>query len=406
MLTRKNRNPVSTDLQVAGLTRARATYLVRVRNTPGLYVRVTPKGYKAFVAVARDTHGKQIWHTVGGVELDIAIAIEQGREVIRRIKAGLPPVEAPADRPQTVKEVWAEFYAGHITNKRRVLRTAHELQRLYERFILPRWGKRPFADIGRGDVARALDTIERANGPHQADQVLKLIRGMMVWYAGRNDDYLIPLIPRMGRVKEKKERERDRVLDHDEIRKVWNAAADAGPFGGFIQLLLLTGQRRAKVGAMKWSAIDGQVWTIATEDREKGNAEALVLPPLALDIINRQHRIVGNEYVFAGRGAGHFKGYSTRKRDLDVIVGDIPDWRLHDLRRTARSLLAEAHVDRHIAERVLGHVMPGVEGIYDRHDYQAEKGAALQRLADHIETILNPPTGNNVVSIRKAGARQ
>ena len=405
MLTRKNRNPVSTDLQVEKLAKGKSTYLVRVRNTPGLYVRVTPKGYKAFVAVARDRHGAQVWHTVGGVELDIAIAIEQGREVIRRIKAGLPPVEAPEDRPQTVKEVWAEFYTGHITNKRRVLRTARDLERLYERFILPRWGKRPFADIGRGDVARALDTIERDNGAHQADQVLRLIRGLMIWYAGRNDDYLIPLIPNMNRVKEKKDRERDRVLSHDEIRAVWNAAENAGQFGGFIQLLLLTCQRRAKVAAMKWSAVNDGVWTIATEDREKGNAETLVLPPLALAIIARQHRIVGNDFVFAGRGAGHFKGYSNRKRDLDRMVGDIPDWRLHDLRRTARSLLAEAKVDRHIAERVLGHVMPGVEGIYDRHDYKEEKAAALQRLANHIEGIIHPPTGDNVVDL-KMGARQ
>ncbi len=405
MITRKNRNPVSTDLQVEKLAKGPATYLVRVRNTPGLYVRVTSKGYKAFVAVARDRHGRQVWHTVGGVELDIVVAIEQGREVIRRIKAGIGPVADPGDRPQTVREVWAEFYAGHIANKRRVLRTAHELQRLYERFILPRWGKRPFADLGRGDVARALDTIERDSGPHQADQVLQLIRGMMVWFAGRNDKYLIPLIPRMNRVKEKKDRERDRVLDHDEIRKVWTAAEASGPFGGFIQMLLLTGQRRAKVAAMRWEDIDAEgVWTIATEDREKGNAEALVLPMLALDIIYRQHRIVGNEYVFAGRGAGHFKGYSTRKRDLDVKVGDIPAWRFHDLRRTCRSLLAEARVDRHVAERVLGHVLPGVEGIYDRHDYKEEKAEALQRLANLINAIVHPPTAANVVSIRKAGA--
>jgi len=404
MLTRKNRNPVSTDIQVEVLAKGKSTYLVRVRNMPCLYVRVTPKGFKSFVAVARDRHGKQVWHTVGGVELDIAIAVEQGREVIRRIKAGLAPVEAPEDRPQTVKEVWAEFYAGHVTNKRRVLRTARDLERLFERFILPRWGKRPFADLGRGDVARAMDTIERDNGPHQADQVLKLIRGLMVWFAGRNDDYLIPLIPRMNRVKEKKDRERDRVLDHGEIRAIWNAAEASGPFGGFIQLLLLTGQRRAKVASMKWDAVgaDG-VWTIATEDREKGNAEALVLPPMALAIIARQHRIVGNDYIFAGRGAGHFKGYSTRKRDLDIMVGDIPDWRFHDLRRTARSLLAEAGVDRHIAERVLGHVLLGVEGIYDRHDYKAEKAAALQRLANHIETIVHPPTGATVVELRPRG---
>ncbi len=91
MTTRKNRRPISTDKQAAALKAEGATYLVRIKNNPGLFCRVTPTGYKAFVAVARDRHGQQVWHTVGGVELNLDDAIEQGREVVRRIKAGLPP---------------------------------------------------------------------------------------------------------------------------------------------------------------------------------------------------------------------------------------------------------------------------------------------------------------------------
>ena len=85
MLTRKNRNPVSTDLQVEKLAKGKSTYLVRVRNTPGLYVRVTPKGYKSFVAVARDRPREQVWDLVGGGELDIAMATEHGPSGIRRV---------------------------------------------------------------------------------------------------------------------------------------------------------------------------------------------------------------------------------------------------------------------------------------------------------------------------------
>ena len=78
----------------------------------------------------------------------------------------------------------------------------------------------------------------------------------------------------------------------------------------------------------------------------------------------------------------------------------LPPWRIHDLRRTARSLMARADVRPDIAERVLGHAIPGVEGVYDRHQYSEQKADALKRLAALIETIINPPT-DNVVAMAK-----
>ena len=64
------------------------------------------------------------------------------------------------------------------------------------------------------------------------------------------------------------------------------------------------------------------------------------------------------------------------------------DWRLHDLRRTARSLMSRAGVQSEHAERVMGHVIPGVEGIYDRHSYDTEKADALRKLQALIEDII------------------
>ena len=143
-------------------------------------------------------------------------------------------------------------------------------------------------------------------------------------------------------------------------------------------------------------ALDG-TWDIPIEPREKGNGGALQLPEVAQEIIRSQKRIGDNPYVFAGRGAGHFSGYGLLKRGIDKEA-QITPWVIHDLRRTSRSLMARAGVRSDIAERVLGHVLPGVEGIYDRHSYRAEKAEALKRLAGLIETILNPP-GENVVRL-------
>ena len=192
------------------------------------------------------------------------------------------------------------------------------------------------------------------------------------------------------------ERARERILSDDEISAVWKVAEANGKFGAFVRLALLTAQRREKVAAMRWQdvAVDG-VWTIPSEAREKGNARELVLPQAAVEIIKAQPRFADCPYVLAGRGGGYFRGYSKTKADFDRKV-PIVQWRIHDLRRTARSLMSRAGVRPDVAERVMGHAIAGVEGIYDRHSYRDEKADALRRLASLIEKILQPAYGNVV----------
>jgi integrase len=167
-------------------------------------------------------------------------------------------------------------------------------------------------------------------------------------------------------------------------------------FGALIRLLLLTAQRREKILTMRWSDIspDG-VWTIPTAPREKGNAGSLKLPPQALAIIAAQPRFVGNDFLFAGGRGRYSLDFSKLKAEFDAVSG-VRDWRLHDLRRTARSLMSRAGVLSEHAERVLGHTITGVEGVYDRHSYHHEKAATLARLAALIECIVNPSSDNVV----------
>ena len=194
---------------------------------------------------------------------------------------------------------------------------------------------------------------------------------------------------------------RDRVLTDDEIRAIWETAEANGTFGALVRIALLTAQRRDKLATMKWSDVIDGVWTVAAEAREKGNAGELVLPEAAREIIETQPKVSGNPYVFAGRRTGsHFSGYSKAKRQFDAKCG-VADWRLHDLRRTARSLMSCAGVDSRHAEQLLGHTIKGVEGIYDRHAYTAEKAEAARKLAGLLALILAPQT-DNVLPIRRA----
>ena len=147
--------------------------------------------------------------------------------------------------------------------------------------------------------------------------------------------------------------------------------------------------------------VDG-IWNISTEAREKGSGGALVLPEVAIQAIRSQKRIVDNPYVFAGRGTGHLNAHHVLKRRIDQQI-QIEPWVFHDLRRTSRSLMARAGVPRDIAERVLGHVIQGVEGTYDRHSYRDEKADALAKLAGLVALIINPPAENVVPLAGEAG---
>ncbi len=384
------RRKTLTDNMVAKLKPGPKRIILPDPELTAHYVRITPAGAKSYVAVAREPYRKkQIWATNGSTDLyTIEEARDKAREAIKRIKAGLPAFEPPAPAPDSFKAVAKNYLTRHV--RANGLRSQSEIERILENQIYPSWEDHEFASIRRGDVTKLLDMVQDINGPSAADHVLAIVRGLMNWYASRSDDYISPIARGMRRT-DPKSRRRARILNDDEIRTVWMVAEGNGTFGALLRLALLTAQRREKIAAMRWDdlSIDG-VWSIPAEDREKGNAGVLVLPEAAVEIIRAQKRIGNNPYVLAGRSDGHFKGFSPCKRAFDKRVGDLPRWTLHDLRRTARSLMSRAGVRPDIAERVMGHAITGVEGVYDRHSYRDEKAEALRRLAGQIEMILNP----------------
>ena len=324
-------------------------------DTRGLCVRITPKGRKTYTIVTRGLTGKQVWREVGDAgQLTLEEARELAREGVRRIKAGqeaFPKVEPPV-APDSFESVTKNFTKRHV--QKQGLRSAPEIERIFNVYVLPEWKDRPFVSIRRGDVARLLDRVEDDNGPVMADHVLAAVSKLCNWYATRDDDYSTPIVRGMRR-SSPKERARKRILTHDEIRLIWPKLDEAGRFGAFVKVLLLTGQRRTKVAEMKWSDIaeDG-TWEIPTDAREKNNPGALRLPEVVMAIIRTQAPVKSNPHVFPGRrGNGSMAGFSPFKRALDADVAEalrnhgrepLENWVLHDLRRTARSLLSEAGV--------------------------------------------------------------
>jgi integrase len=401
------RRKTLTDNGVKDLKPKPARYNEPDPELRGHYVRVSPGGVKSFVAVARDPtkpKGKnQVWATIGETDkLKIDEAREKAREVIKRIQAGLVPFAPPLAKPDTFETVARNYVVRHV--EKQGLRSQGEIKRCLSRYVYPAWGQREFVDIKRSNVAKLLDSIEDNHGARQADLVLANVRAIMNWHATRSNDYVNPIVKGMARSKARK---RERILSDDEIRVIWPILETCGGFGSLFKLLLLSGQRCEKVAAMKWADVSADgVWTIASEAREKGNGGVLALPALALNVIRSQTPIEGNPYVFPGRRDGYFNGFGPCKRKLVAKItaklgAPLPQWQLHDLRRTSKSLMMRAGVERFHAERVLGHAIVGVEGVYDQHDYGRERKIALEKLAAEVSRILNPP-GDNVVLLQRA----
>jgi integrase len=333
-----------------------------------------------------------------------AMSVKQARAQARAYWEDPQKYEAQAESG-TFKDIAEQWVKAHVDAKR--LRSAGQIKRMLNVYVLPRWGNLPFVSIRRAQVAALLDHIVdhhpgSQGGRAMADAVLAVIRNVCNWYESkRSETYHSPIGRRMRRDKrDAKERSRSRILTDDELRAVWQVTGEAGVFGSILRTCLLTAQRSRKVASMKRTDIkDDDVWDIAQEPREKGNAGLLRLPPAALDIIKAQYKVAGNPFVFAGQ-EGVFQNWDIAKKRVDRKLREqlphMQHWTIHDLRRTARSLMSRAGVISEHAERVMGHVIGGVEGVYDRHKYSDEKAEALARLASLIRSIVEPPPANVV----------
>jgi integrase len=228
----------------------------------------------------------------------------------------------------------------------------------------PAIGKRPIEQIKRSEIVVLLDDIESENGPHMAQAVLAFLSKLFNWYANRHDDFLPPIRRGMARTKQK-EFSRDRILSDDELRAVWRAAeAFSGPYGHMVRFLLLTATRRGEATGMARSEIHGGDWIIPAA-RMKAKIEHVVpLSPAAKAVLDGIP-VIGAHFVITLDDRRPITNLHDYKIALDEASG-VTSWRLHDLRRSARSLMSRAGIDPDTAERCLAHTIGGIRGVYDR----------------------------------------
>ncbi|HSC17963.1 MAG TPA: tyrosine-type recombinase/integrase [Rhizomicrobium sp.] len=411
---------------VDGLQTDRGRTILWDSELRGFGVVAMPSGRKSYIVNYRRPNGAYRRLTLGQHgPLTPDEARRLAKQRLAEIADGRDPlgeIEAEQRRSDTTFCAVAEdFIAKHV----RKARSAKETERVIRTYLIPAFGDLQIGAIRRGDIARHLDAIETRQfkspggrllgGPVMADNVLAAVRKLFNWYATRDDDFASPIVKGMARTKPL-QRARDRVLSDDEIRALWvglhsddgevDSRAATAVWAGLVWLLLLTGQRREEVAQMRFSEIDKRgTWTIPAERCKGGQANVIPLSRAALTLIQAQESFGRSDLVFTTNGTTPFSGFSKCKKRLDAAMqahlpqrsktehSSLPEWRLHDLRRTARTLMVRAGVRPDIAERVLGHVISGVARVYDRYSYTEEKRDALERLGFLITKILAAPDG-------------
>jgi integrase len=179
---------------------------------------------------------------------------------------------------------------------------------------------------------------------------------------------------------------RERVLSDQELTTIWRAC-EHDDFGRIVKLCILTGCRREEIGLLKWSEVNLDTRTITIPgDRVKNRrTHSLILPVLAIDILKATPRRDGHDFIFGGGNNG-FASWSFNVTALKARMAPLPPWVLHDLRRTFRTGLGRLGVPPHVAELCVNHAKNGIEAVYDKHRYEPEIKAALEKWANHIVT--------------------
>ena len=359
---------------------------------PGFGVKITPKGRKVFIVLYRTggagsrlrkytigPYGRVTLHQARAVALRIFAARTEGRD---------PAAEKQQARRRLVADRVEDLVELFITEHVSKTRSAREISRLLHREVTPSWGMRSVHEIGKRQVVELVTEVAARGTPSAANKLLKVVKTFFGWCVGRA---ILDLSPANGLTAPAREKARDRLLDDDELARVVRAARQIdGPYGGIVELLALTGQRREEVAQLAWNEIDlaSRAWTLPASRTKNGRPHIVHLSQEAFAVLKRTPAM--GEFVFSLSGTKPFQSFSAAKRELDKLSG-VSDWRLHDLRRTCVSGMARLGVPPHVADKVLNHqsgTISGVAAVYQRHEFLAERKDALERWSAHLARLL------------------
>jgi integrase len=251
-------------------------------------------------------------------------------------------------------------------------------------------GQKPVSSVTRLDAMRVINAIK----PGIAEQVMAIGSS---FYNAALEQGVECLNPYRNRLRVTGGRSvRSRSLSEAEFLTLWRALeAEGDPALGAFAMLAYTGCRRREITQLCWKevALEAGTITLPPERRKTGKKDPepfiINLHPDAVEILRRQPRLEGSPFVFWGRrDEKPFDFHFALMKRLHAL--EIPDWRLHDVRRFVRSGMARLGVAQIVAELCLGHLAkPGLVAVYDQHSYSAEKRSAWLKWGDHLAQLVN-----------------
>jgi integrase len=395
-----------TDIAIRNLKPKLRRYEVPDGGCAGLYCVVQPSGRRSFCVRYRFGRGSQ---SSRKLTLERGISLAAARKLAADAKLAVAQGRDPAAEKQTEKNRAAGAAANtlaHVIGKYyqdprvRALRSAAHSEAMLRRNVIPVFGSRPVSSIKRSELVTLCDELIVSRGLRTSDATLKTLGAVFNWWQLRDptEEFRSPIVRGMSRYRPHQHR-RSRVLNDDEIRALWAAAGELGIYGSLLKFLLLTGARRNEAACMTWDELKGDVWILPASRNKTGEELERPLSRFALSILDELPRVQDNPYVFS-LGACPFSSHSRFKKRLDARLQFAQQFRVHDLRRCARSLLSRAGIANDIAEMCLGHLLPTMRAVYDRFKYAEQKRHAFESLASLIERIVDPR--DNVLSMQRA----
>lgn len=397
---------------------------------PGFGVRVTDKGQRTFILVARYAGSKHPTRRAigeyGVITIDDARA--RAREWLELIRKGVDPQrheenqrrENQRRQVNSFNLVAEEFIRLSVIGpdpEKPKQRRGHLVAREIRREFIDRWEGRPVTEITSHDVLSIIDEAVERGAPYQAHSLLGHVRRLFNWAIARGV-YGLERSP-CDRMKPRevigKKALRTRVLADDELRALWRASGKLGyPWGPMFQMLALTGQRKSEVAEASWSEFDlrRKLWIIPAERMKSDAPHVVPLTDEVIALLGTLPRFKKGDYLFTTTfGEKPVAGFSKAKVRLDRTMlrswralgrvsgenrrkGMMADWRIHDIRRTMRTHLSALPVSDLVRELVIAHAKPGLHRVYDQHAYETEKRHALQLWAGRLDLIVRPPAAN------------
>ena len=417
---------------------------IRDDGARGLFLVIEPSGHKAWQMRFRTPSGRIAKLTLGpfhdgdelegnpvvGMPLTLSAAHQLSAEIHRQRKLGVDVaadhkarkhrqrVELEQRGASSYAAAAKQFIEEYAKLKTRRWNETAKVLGLQPDDLTPlrgglaqRWLDKPVRDIDGHDIWGVIDEARRFAIPGIAPRTpglsesrpRALYNALSAMFGWLLDHRKIETNPCLGVAKPDASTKRDRWLTGAEIVKFWHGCDQISePFGKLFRLLLLTGCRLNEVARMRRSELsdDNSTWTIPGSRTKNHRTHVVYLSRMARDILSSVDTT--DDIVFTTTGKTPVSGWSSVKRRLDDAI-KIPAWRLHDLRRTFVTGLAELGIRPDVIELAVNHVSGsrgGIAGTYNRSELKDERRAAFERWAAHVAGLVTDRPAN-VTPIRK-----